>query len=109
MKENIPFSEFYNFYQEDKNDLEFSKDKINRQTRWLNAMNDVTWKDLENLSPDEMIKIPICWIFDWTHVTANYDLQEKVEQLYKRYKLPIYSLREYLAYFRENKQMAVFY
>lgn len=103
MKENIPFSEFYDFYKEDKKNLELSKEKINKQTKWLNAMDGVTWEDLEGLSPDEMIKIPICWIYDWTHATASYDLQDKVEQLYKRYKLPIYSLKEYLSYFKEGK------
>lgn len=99
MKENIPFSKFYDYYHENEN-LEFSKEKINRQTRWLEAMNGVTWEDLKSLTPDEMIKIPICWVFDWTHVTANYDLQDEVEGLYKRYGLPIYSLKEYLAKFK---------
>lgn len=100
MKENIPFSDFYEYYKNDKNNLEFSKEKITKRNEWLNAMSGVTWEDLESLTPDEMIRIPICWVYDWTHVTGNYDSQENVEQLYKRYGLPIYTLNQYLHYFK---------
>lgn len=100
MKENIPFSDFYEYYKNEKNNLEFSKEKINKRNVWLNAMNGVTWEDLESLKPDEMIKVPIFWVYDWTHVTGNYGLQEKVESLYKRYGLPIYTLSQYLYYFK---------
>ena len=100
MKENIPFPDFYEYYKNDKNNLEFSKEKINKRNEWLNAMSGVTWEDLESLTPDEMIRIPICWVYDWTHVTGNYGSQENVEQLYKRYNLPIYTLEQYLHYFK---------
>ncbi len=101
MKDNIPFSKFYEYYkQEEDTKFQFSKEKTNRQTQWLNAMADVTWEDLESLKPDEMIKIPIAWIYDWTHVTANYILQDQVQSLYNRYHLPIYSIKEYLSFFK---------
>ena len=105
MKSNIPFSYFYNYYKDESlHRLDDSKDRINKNTQWLNAMSGVTWEDLESLNPDEMIRIPICWVYDWTHVTANYDLQEEVEHLYKRYNLPIYDIKQYLMFFKPSSE-----
>lgn len=106
MKENIPFDEFYDYYKEDSvipRSIEEQRLQVQKQDQWLERMKGVSWEDLANLSPEEMIQVPICWIYDWTHVTANYNLQEKVNWLYERYKLPILTLKEYLNYFNRKR------
>lgn len=109
MKENIPFSEFYEYYKENKiymhSENQDLVQHVKREQAWFKIMERVRWEDFESLSPDEMIKIPIWWVYDWTHVTAHYGLQEKVEQLYTRYKLPIYTVDQYLNYFKKDDKM----
>ena len=49
----------------------------------------VKWENFESLSKVELERIPIGWVYDWTHVCGGGSFyQDKVEDLYKKYDLP---------------------
>ena len=105
MKENIPFDKFLEYVKEDE-ELSYLKMSTKEYSEKENAkfeeMKKVTWEDLENCSKEEMEKIPLGWLYDWTHVTVNYDKQDKVEELYSRYGLtPLYG-RKYINRFEKH-------
>ena len=62
-------------------------------------MEKITWQDFEDCTREEMEKIPLGWIYDWTHVVADYGKQGKVQALYERYNLTPLNGREYLMRF----------
>ena len=92
MKENIPFNKFLDYVKDTQRDNIFHT-RIGRnlyhqeQNERFEEMQKITWEDFENCSKEEMEKIPLGWLYDWTHVTAEYDKQEKVNELYSRYGL----------------------
>lgn len=93
MKDAIPFDELYNLY----------KNARHIDGCYADKMNEVQWDDIVNLTPAELIKIPIDWLYDWCHITAHYELQNKIPRLYERFHLPIYTIKQYLAYFEPHK------
>ena len=107
MKENIPFDKFIQYLLEmDSPTFPKSHDDKIKQAKKENEkfaeMTKVTWEDFESCTKEEMEKIPLGWLYDWTHVTANYDKQDKVEELYSRYGLtPLYG-KKYLSRFERN-------
>ncbi len=50
-----------------------------------NSMREVLWEDIEKLTKEDLARIPIAWLYDWAHITANYDCQEKITALYDNY------------------------
>ena len=58
-------------------------------------MENVLWEDIEKLSKEALEKIPISWLYDWAHVTANYEYQEQIPQLYDKYDLPKLTNHQY--------------
>lgn len=65
------------------------KEQIKNSEKQFELMKTITWEEFESLSKEELERIPIGWIYDWTHVCGGgYYHQAKVEELYKKYNLP---------------------
>ena len=65
------------------------KEHIKNSEKQFELMKTIAWENFESLSKVELERIPIGWVYDWTHVcgAGNY-YQEKVEKLYKKNNLP---------------------
>ena len=85
MKEFIPFDKFVEFLTKEP----FEEGYQQKAEEHFKLMTKVEWEDFENLSKEELDKVPIAWIYDWTHVTANYHLQEVVRSLYEKQGLTV--------------------
>ncbi len=108
MKENIPsVEEFVQYYKKDPSFVPEDRNELIKRLvcdkMWFDRMESVSWKDIKCLTAFELARIPIVWLYDWCHVTANYALQYEVERLYKQYDLPILSKQQYIERF-ENKK-----
>ena len=65
------------------------KERTKNSEKQFELMKTITWEEFESLSKEELERIPIGWIYDWTHVCGGgYYHQAKVEELYKKYNLP---------------------
>lgn len=102
MKDKIPFDKLYDYikYQLVRN-LNPTHDEFVEYHRIMNEhfalMQQVEWEDFENLTKDEMARIPISWIYDWTHVCggSQYQDKEKIENLYKKHNLEPFEISSY--------------
>ena len=97
MKENIPFDKFIDWVKYNNNPIQYSLiEHQNIMFEMYSIMITITWDDFLSCSEQEMEKIPIGWIYDWTHVTCSWDKQDKVKDLYSRYNIVPLSGRVYL-------------
>lgn len=65
------------------------KEQIKNSEKQFELMKTIAWENFESLSKVELERIPIGWVYDWTHVCGGgHYYQEKVEKLYKKNNLP---------------------
>ena len=72
------------------------EEKVKKTTqldKFYDDMWKITWKDLCFLSKESLVNIPISWIWDWAHCTANYEHQELAGNLYINKGLPIITVK----------------
>ncbi len=100
MKENIPFNKFIDW---EKYSIDWEKysrgetEKIRREM--FSIMRNITWDDFLSCTKEEIEKIPLGWIYDWTHITCSWGKQNKVEELYSRYNIVPLNGNDYLEKF----------
>lgn len=46
-------------------------------------MQRVLWEDIIKLNKEDFERIPICWLYDWCHITANYEYQATISSFLK--------------------------
>lgn len=100
MKEFIPFDKFVEFLTKEP----FEEGYESKAEEHFKLMTKVEWKDFENLSKEELEKVPIAWIYDWTNVTANFHLQELVPSLYEKQGLTVLTPEQYLRKYGHKEQ-----
>lgn len=62
-------------------------------------LRQVKWQDIKALTKQEFNKISLPLLYDWSHITANYDCQEEITKLSNKYK----SVSERLFLVRHSK------
>ena len=89
---------FSNFTELVKLSMQTNKtqDDRNRIDQFLSDMINFKWEDLILIPKESLIHIPISWMYDWIHCTANYDKQDLVKELYNKHNLPILVGQRYL-------------
>ena len=58
-------------------------------------MKNISWQDFENLSKQELEKIPVGWIYDWEKITGTNHSQKQIENLYKKHNIKTFPLHQY--------------
>ena len=99
--EHVKMNEKFIHYLDDE---EKNKEYHNSMEEQFEIMKKFTWEDFESLTAEELERIPIAWLYDWTNVTGHWDYQDKVKGLYEKHNLPILTPREYLRKY-EKKQL----
>jgi len=99
----IPFDEFCDYI---RNNIDISLDNEEKMKEYHNwqykkfeKMKKFTWEYFEKLSKEELERIPYAWLYDWMHVTSNFEFEGKIEELYTKHNLKILSPKEYLEKF----------
>ena len=65
------------------------KEHIKNSEKQFELMKTIAWENFESLSKVELERIPIGWVYDWTHVCGGgHYYQKKVKKLYKKNNLP---------------------
>ena len=82
---------FIDLYNEDL--VKTQEDKRKRIDNLVKDIQKITWEDLTYIPKETLAHIPIAWIYDWTHCTANYDKAELVEKLYTDKGIPVTDVR----------------
>lgn len=98
--EHVKMNEKFIHYLDDE---EKNKEYHKSMEEQFEIMKTLKWEDFESLTADELERIPIAWLYDWTDVTGHWDYQDKVKGLYEKHNLPILTPREYLRKY-EKKQ-----
>ena len=98
MEQKIPYHLFKDYIEltraKPKSDKEIAKYYKDMEVH-STAMQEVLWEDIEKLSKEDLALIPISWLYDWAHITANYDCQEKITELYNNYGIQKLSNNEF--------------
>jgi hypothetical protein len=89
------FSNFIEFAQNVITKVDNEEIRLKRSV-FLNELIQFEWEDIILIQKESLIHIPISWIYDWSHCTANYDKQELVKGLYLKYNIPILSIDDFL-------------
>ncbi|MBO7219187.1 MAG: macro domain-containing protein [Clostridia bacterium] len=84
---------FIDLYNEDL--VKTEDDKRKRFDNMVKDIQKITWEDLTYIPKETLTHIPIAWIQDWTHCTANYDKAELVEKLYTDKGIPVTDVRDF--------------
>lgn len=98
MAQKIPYELFEEYIKLAGKHPKSEKERIehyNNLDKHFRSMENVLWEDIEKLSKEALEKIPISWLYDWAHVTANYEYQEQIPQLYDKYDLPKLTNHQY--------------
>lgn len=107
MPQMIPYELFEEYIQLTKSHPKNEKERIEHYKnldKHFRSMEAILWEDIEKLSKEELERIPISWLYDWAHVTANYEYQEKIPSLYDKYGITkLTNYQYYNKYFKKDK------
>jgi hemerythrin superfamily protein len=106
MDQKIPYHLFKDYIEMTrtklKNNSEMAKYYKDLEKHTI-SMQNVLWEDIQKLSKEDLARIPISWLYDWTHVTANYHLQDQIAPLYEQHNLPKLSNQAFYNKYYNNK------
>ena len=91
MEQKIPyhlFKRYIEYTRQATSHLTNTSEYFKEMEIHANSIREVLWEDIEKLTKEDLARIPIAWLYDWSHITANYDCQEKITALYDNYEIP---------------------
>lgn len=91
MKQKIPYHLFKDYIELTRTKPKSSKQILKYYSdmeKHAEAMREVLWEDIKKLPKETLALIPIAWLYDWSHITANYEYQDKIAELYDKHNLP---------------------
>lgn len=106
MEQIIPYNLFKDYIvmalehlQNDDERIEYYK----RLEKHILSMQRVLWEDIIKLNKEDLERIPICWLYDWCHITANYEYQATIKELYKNNNIPQLNNKQFFKkYYEDN-------
>lgn len=108
MEQKIPYHLFKEYIEHTRNHPTTTEETTKHykdMEKHANSMREVLWEDITKLTKEDLERIPIAWLYDWAHITANYEYQEKITELYDNYEIPKLSNSAfYKKYYKNNKQ-----
>lgn len=108
MENKIPYELFEEYICLGKTHPKSQQEQVkyyNDLNKHFKSMENVLWEDIEKLGKEELERIPISWLYDWAHATANYEYQEQIAKLYDKYHLPKLSNNQFFnIYFRDKRK-----
>lgn len=109
----IPFDKIFEHVKMNENfihyltDEERNKEYHKSMEEQFELMKELAWEDFENLTAEELERIPIAWLYDWTNVMGHWDYQDKVKELYEKHNITILTPKEYIKKY-DKKQTATY-